>query len=63
MGSITASIQGHAGSVNYTVSFTSAAADVGAAQTILNNVKTFLSGGSTIDSVSGTFTPASTSLT
>jgi len=61
-GVVTATIQGHTGSINYTATFTAACADVAGAQTLLNGVKSFLAGGSTIDNVNATFMPTSTSL-
>lgn len=63
VGTLSATITGHtAGGLVYTLSFTQTVADSATAQTILNGVKTFLQGGSTIDNVSAQFTPQSTGL-
>jgi len=62
-GTLNASITGHTANISsYVLTFQATAADTAAAQTLLNGVKTFLSGSSTIDNVQATFTPQSTSL-
>jgi hypothetical protein len=62
VGTVNGQVQGHVGTLNFSVSYTQAVADAAAAQTLCNSVKQFFTaGGATVDQSTWTFTPQSVS--